>query len=76
LDDPEGNSTLLDKGSLAAGELPTVRIGRAVRVPGEALEDWIREEFPHLLTMLPPFSVESVKVASALKTAPHREERR
>ena len=26
---------------LAAGELPVVRIGRSVRVPREALHDWV-----------------------------------
>ena len=26
---------------MASGELPTVRIGRAVRVPAEALRDWV-----------------------------------
>lgn len=26
----------------AAGKLPTVRIGRSVRVPADALRDWIR----------------------------------
>ncbi len=28
---------------LASGELPAVRIGRAVRVPRTALERWVRE---------------------------------
>jgi excisionase family DNA binding protein len=28
---------------LARGELPVVRIGRAVRVPREGLERWVRE---------------------------------
>jgi excisionase family DNA binding protein len=36
-----GRSTILEL--LAAGELPTLRIGRAVRVPRLALEDWIRQ---------------------------------
>jgi excisionase family DNA binding protein len=36
-----GRSTIFEL--LAAGELPTVRIGRAVRVPRQALEDWIRQ---------------------------------
>lgn len=27
---------------MAAGELPTVRVGRAVRVPSAALEQWVR----------------------------------
>lgn len=26
---------------MATGELPTVRIGRSVRVPADALRDWI-----------------------------------
>ena len=30
-------------GMLAVGELPVVRIGRSVRVPRAALEDWIAE---------------------------------
>jgi excisionase family DNA binding protein len=34
-----GRSTIFEL--LAAGELPTVRIGRAVRVPRQALEDWM-----------------------------------
>ncbi len=29
---------------MAAGILPTVRIGRAVRVPARALEDWIQTQ--------------------------------
>ena len=29
---------------VAAGELPCVRIGRAVRIPREALERWVREQ--------------------------------
>jgi excisionase family DNA binding protein len=36
-----GRSTIFEL--LAAGELPTVRIGRAVRVPRQALDDWIRQ---------------------------------
>ncbi len=28
---------------IAAGVLPTVRLGRSVRVPRAALEDWIRK---------------------------------
>ena len=28
---------------VAAGELPFIRIGRSVRVPREALEQWIRD---------------------------------
>ncbi len=36
-----GRSTIFEL--LAAGELPTVRIGRAVRVPRQALEDWVRQ---------------------------------
>ena len=29
----------------ASGELPSVRIGnRAVRIPAQALEDWVREQ--------------------------------
>jgi len=27
---------------LASGELPAVRLGRAVRIPREALEQWVR----------------------------------
>jgi hypothetical protein len=29
---------------VAAGQLPSVRIGRSVRVPRAALEQWIREQ--------------------------------
>jgi excisionase family DNA binding protein len=29
---------------IASGALPTVRIGRAVRVPRAALEDWVRNQ--------------------------------
>jgi excisionase family DNA binding protein len=29
---------------VSAGQLPTVRIGRSVRIPVEALRDWIRRE--------------------------------
>jgi excisionase family DNA binding protein len=29
---------------MASGELPTVRIGRAVRVPRAGLEEWIRQQ--------------------------------
>ncbi len=36
-----GRSTIFEL--LAAGEFPTVRIGRAVRVPRQALEDWVRQ---------------------------------
>ncbi len=36
-----GRSTIFEL--LAAGELPAVRIGRAVRVPRQALEDWVRQ---------------------------------
>ncbi len=32
---------------LAAGELPVIRIGRSVRVPRAALEDWIAEHTRH-----------------------------
>jgi excisionase family DNA binding protein len=32
---------------LAVGELPVVRIGRSVRVPRAALEDWIAEHTQH-----------------------------
>jgi excisionase family DNA binding protein len=32
---------------LAVGELPVIRIGRSVRVPRAALEDWIAEQTPH-----------------------------
>jgi excisionase family DNA binding protein len=28
---------------LASGELPTVRLGRSVRVPQDGLEQWVRE---------------------------------
>ena len=34
-------------GMLAVGELPVVRIGRSVRVPRAALEDWIAEQTQH-----------------------------
>ena len=30
-------------GMLACGDLPSVRIGRLVRVPSKALEEWIEE---------------------------------
>ncbi len=29
---------------MAAGQLPVVRIGRSVRVPREALEEWVRQQ--------------------------------
>ena len=32
---------------LAVGELPVIRIGRSVRVPRAALEDWIDEHTQH-----------------------------
>jgi excisionase family DNA binding protein len=32
---------------LAVGELPVIRIGRSVRVPRAALEDWIAEHTQH-----------------------------
>jgi excisionase family DNA binding protein len=32
---------------LAVGELPVIRIGRSVRVPHAALEDWIAEHTQH-----------------------------
>ncbi len=32
---------------LAIGELPVIRIGRSVRVPRAALEDWIAERTQH-----------------------------
>jgi excisionase family DNA binding protein len=32
---------------LAVGELPVIRIGRSVRVPRAALEDWIAERMQH-----------------------------
>ena len=32
---------------LAVGELPVIRIGRSVRVPRAALEDWIAEQTQH-----------------------------
>jgi excisionase family DNA binding protein len=32
---------------LAVGELPVIRIGRSVRVPRSALEDWIAEHTQH-----------------------------
>ena len=32
---------------LAIGELPVIRIGRSVRVPRAALEDWIAEQTQH-----------------------------
>jgi len=32
---------------LAVGELPVIRIGRSVRVPRAALEDWIAERTQH-----------------------------
>src|SRR5712692_11530615 len=32
---------------LAIGELPVIRIGRSVRVPRAALEDWIAEHTQH-----------------------------
>ena len=32
---------------LAVGELPVIRIGRSVRVPRAALEDWIAEHTEH-----------------------------
>jgi excisionase family DNA binding protein len=28
----------------AAGKLPTIRIGRSVRVPADALREWVRRE--------------------------------
>jgi excisionase family DNA binding protein len=34
-------------GMLAVGELPVIRIGRSVRVPRTALEDWIAEHTQH-----------------------------
>ena len=37
-----GRSTVFQM--LAAGELPAVRVGRAVRVPRAALERWVREQ--------------------------------
>jgi len=36
-----GRSTVFEL--IARGELPAVRIGRAVRVPRAALERWVRE---------------------------------
>ena len=36
-----GRSTVFQM--LATGELPAVRVGRAVRVPRAALEQWVRE---------------------------------
>jgi len=36
-----GRSTIFQM--LATGELPAVRVGRAVRVPRAALERWVRE---------------------------------
>lgn len=39
---------------LAAGELPTVRIGRCVRVPRSELEAWVRSITPSpILSTLP-----------------------
>ncbi len=32
---------------LAVGELPVIRVGRSVRVPRAALEDWIAERTQH-----------------------------
>jgi excisionase family DNA binding protein len=32
---------------LAVGELPVIRIGRSVRVPRAALEDWIADQTQH-----------------------------
>lgn len=29
---------------MASGALPTVRIGRSIRVPSAALEDWVRQQ--------------------------------
>lgn len=46
---PERAAALLDLGKsklyemLRAGEIPSVRIGRAVRIPRVALEAWINE---------------------------------
>ena len=36
-----GRSTIFQM--LARGELPAVRVGRAVRIPRSALEEWIRQ---------------------------------
>jgi excisionase family DNA binding protein len=38
-----GLSRTVVYGMIASGELPVVRIGRAVRVPREGLERWVRE---------------------------------
>lgn len=27
---------------MASGELPVVRVGRSIRVPADALQDWVR----------------------------------
>ena len=40
-----GRSTVF--AMLAVGELPVIRIGRSVRVPSAALEDWIAEHTEH-----------------------------
>jgi excisionase family DNA binding protein len=37
-----GRNTLL--GIIARGELPTVRIGRSVRIPASALEAWAEQK--------------------------------
>ncbi len=29
---------------LATGEIPSVRIGRSIRIPAKALEEWIEKE--------------------------------
>jgi excisionase family DNA binding protein len=38
-----GLSRTVVYGMIASGELPVVRVGRAVRVPREGLERWVRE---------------------------------
>jgi excisionase family DNA binding protein len=38
-----GLSRTVVYGMIASGELPVVRVGRAVRVPRDGLERWVRE---------------------------------
>ncbi|MCP4610026.1 MAG: helix-turn-helix domain-containing protein [Planctomycetes bacterium] len=38
---------------IASGELPSVRIGRSVRVPVRALEKWVAEQSPNPTVQIP-----------------------
>lgn len=31
-------------GMLASGELPSIRVGRCIRIPSESLEQWLKDQ--------------------------------